>query len=77
MNALSIYENGVDLNELYYDQVGDIALDNRGLVLQGKIDESAIDLQSLATMNVIDFLLAISPIKKNCYLENVSVCSLY
>ncbi|MDA1528490.1 hypothetical protein [Bacillus cereus group sp. TH260-2LC] len=64
---LSVYENGVEINEFHYNQVGDIVLGNEVLGLHGEINESAIDFETFRNMSALEFLVAISSLQWELY----------
>lgn len=64
---LSVYENGVEINEFRYDQAGDIVLGKEVLSLQGSVNDSAINLEDIKNMSAIEFLLKIAAITKELH----------
>lgn len=64
---LSVYENGVEINEFHYDQAGDIVLGNEVLGLHGEVNESAIDFETFRNMSALEFLVAISSIQRELH----------
>ncbi|MED0996291.1 hypothetical protein P4T34_12510 [Bacillus mobilis] len=65
--VLSVYENGVEINEFQYDQAGDIVLGNEVLGLQGLINDSAINLEDIENMSAIEFLMKIATFVKDLH----------
>ncbi|MDM5188588.1 hypothetical protein QUF99_15065 [Bacillus sp. DX4.1] len=64
---LSVYENGVALNEFHHDQTGSIVLDDEILDLQGVVNDSSIDLEEIGNMSALGFLLKIAAIKRDLH----------
>ncbi|SFD50335.1 hypothetical protein SAMN04488168_1469 [Bacillus sp. 491mf] len=64
---LSIYEAGICINELYYDQTGDIVLGDEVLDLLGAVNDAVINLEEISSMNAIEFLLKIATIKRELH----------
>ncbi|MGF9850376.1 hypothetical protein ABHN09_02095 [Bacillus paramobilis] len=64
---LSVYENGVEINEFHYDQAGDIVLGNEVLGLHGEVNESGIDFETFRNMSALEFLVAISSIQRDLH----------
>lgn len=61
---LSVYEDGVEINEYYYDQTGDIVLGNEVLGLHGSINDSELNIEEIGNMSAIEFLLKVATITK-------------
>lgn len=64
---LSVYENGVEINEFHYDQEGDIVLGNEVLSLQGVVNDSEINLEDISNMTAVEFLLKIATMTKDLH----------
>ncbi|PFU90801.1 hypothetical protein COK92_20640 [Bacillus anthracis] len=66
-HILSVYENGLEINEFHYDQVGDIVIGNEVLGLHGEVNESAIDFETFRNMSALEFLVTISSIHRELH----------
>ncbi|MFL1665317.1 hypothetical protein [Bacillus cereus] len=64
---LSVYEAGVSINRFHFDLAGDIVLDEEVLDLQGVVNDSALNLEDISNMSVIEFLLKIATITKELH----------
>ncbi|KFN01488.1 hypothetical protein D0U04_08800 [Bacillus clarus] len=64
---LSVYENGVEINEFHYDQEDDIVLGDEILGLQGSVNDSGFNLEEISNMNAIEFLLKITTLTKDLH----------
>ncbi|MEH7456344.1 hypothetical protein V7183_03685 [Bacillus sp. JJ1127] len=64
---LSVYEDGIEINEYYHDQAGDIVLGTEVLSLLGEVNDFAINLEAISSMNAIEFLLKIAAVKREIH----------
>ncbi|HDX9587936.1 TPA: hypothetical protein ROX98_000857 [Bacillus pseudomycoides] len=64
---LSVYEDGIEVNEFHYDQAGDIVLGTEVLSLLGNVNDSAINLEEIGNMSALEFLVAISSISRELH----------
>ncbi|MGG1849497.1 hypothetical protein [Bacillus wiedmannii] len=66
-HVLSIYEDGISIEEFTYGDNGEIILGETALDLQGGLDESLVDITQIGNMSALDFLLALASIKKGIH----------
>ncbi|EOW9526592.1 hypothetical protein ACO11K_000173 [Bacillus cytotoxicus] len=64
---LSVYEAGVAINKFHYDQAGAIVQDEEVLDLQGVVNDSELNLEEIANMSAIEFLLKIATIQNELH----------
>ncbi|MCM3736774.1 hypothetical protein M3215_13330 [Bacillus cytotoxicus] len=65
--VLSVYEDGIQIQEFIYGSNGEIILGEEALDLQGVVNDSAISLEEIGNMSAVDFLLAIANIKRDLH----------
>ncbi|MES5917724.1 hypothetical protein QCI44_06640 [Bacillus cereus group sp. RP37] len=66
-HVLSIYEDGISIEEFTYGSNDEIILGDTVLDLQGDLDESLVDITQIGNMSALDFLLALASIKKDIH----------
>lgn len=66
-HVLSIYKDGISIEEFTYDDNGEIILGDTVLDLQGDLDESLVDITQIGNMTALDFLLTLASIKKDIH----------
>ncbi|HFK1782943.1 hypothetical protein BK739_07275 [Bacillus thuringiensis serovar pirenaica] len=66
-HVLSIYEDGISIEEFTYGNNNEITLGETVLDLQGDLDESLIDITQIGNMTALDFLLKLASIKKDIH----------
>lgn len=66
-HVLTVYEDGISIEEFTYGNNDEIVLGATVLDLQGNLDESLVDVTQIGNMTALDFLLALSSIKKNIH----------
>ncbi|PEJ54653.1 hypothetical protein CN676_07075 [Bacillus wiedmannii] len=66
-HVLSIYEDGISIEEFTYGNNDEIILGDTVLDLQGDLDESLVDITQIGNMSALDFLLALASIKKGIH----------
>ncbi|ENJ6134248.1 hypothetical protein C3496_16390 [Bacillus anthracis] len=66
-HVLSIYEDGISIEEFTYGNNDEIILGATVLDLQGDLDESLVDITQIGNMSALDFLLTLAAIKKDLH----------
>ncbi|MCU5094056.1 hypothetical protein [Bacillus wiedmannii] len=66
-HVLSIYEDGIQIEEFTHGNNGEIILGATVLDLQGDLDESLVDITQIGNMSALDFLLTLASIKKDIH----------
>ncbi|EJR61568.1 MULTISPECIES: hypothetical protein [Bacillus cereus group] len=66
-HVLSIYEDGISIEEFTYGSNDEIILGDTVLDLQGDLDESLVDITQIGNMSALDFLLTLASIKKDIH----------
>ncbi|HDR7655435.1 MULTISPECIES: hypothetical protein [Bacillus] len=66
-HVLSIYEDGISIEEFTYGNNDEIILGATILDLQGDLDESLVDITQIGNITALDFLLALASIKKDIH----------
>lgn len=66
-HVLSIYEDGISIEEFTYGNNDEIILGATVLDLQGDIDESLVDITQIGNITALDFLVALASIKKDLH----------
>ncbi|PEB48007.1 hypothetical protein CON65_09450 [Bacillus pseudomycoides] len=66
-HVLSIYEDGISIEEFTYGNNDEIILGATVLDLQGDLDESLVDITQIGNMTALEFLLALAAIKKDLH----------
>ncbi len=66
-HVLSIYEDGISIEEFTHDDNGEIILGDTVLDLQGGLDESLVDITQIGNISALEFLLALASIKKDIH----------
>lgn len=64
---LSVYEDGIEVNEFHHDKAGDIVLGNEVLGLQGCVNDSELNIEEIGNMSAIEFLLKIATMTKDLH----------
>ncbi|PHD95400.1 hypothetical protein [Bacillus toyonensis] len=66
-HVLSIYKDGISIEESTYGNDDEIVLGATVLDLQGGLDETLVDITQIGNMTALDFLLALALIKKEAH----------
>ncbi|PEL14817.1 hypothetical protein COF37_26690 [Bacillus wiedmannii] len=66
-HVLTVYEDGISIEEFTCGNNDEIILGATALDLQGDLDESLVDITQIGNMNALDFLLALASIKKDIH----------
>ncbi|MEG7831714.1 hypothetical protein AB1J99_10675 [Bacillus bombysepticus] len=66
-HVLSIYEDGISIEEFTYGDNGEIILGDTVLDLNGSLDESLVDITQIGNISALDFLLTLASIKKDLH----------
>ncbi|MBK5505078.1 MULTISPECIES: hypothetical protein [Bacillus] len=66
-HVLSIYEDGISIEEFTYNNNDEIVLGATVLDLNGNLDESLVDITQIGNMSALDFLLVLASIKKDTH----------
>ncbi|MDZ5609289.1 hypothetical protein U2I54_20035 [Bacillus pseudomycoides] len=66
-HVLSIYEDGISIEEFTYGNNNEIILGATVLDLQGDLDESLVDITQIGNISALDFFLALASIKKDIH----------
>lgn len=66
-HVLSIYEDGISIDEFTYGNNDEIILGDTVLDLQGDLDETLVDITQIGNMSALDFLLTLASIKKDIH----------
>ncbi|MED1088358.1 hypothetical protein [Bacillus mycoides] len=66
-HVLTVYEDGISIEEFTYGNNDEIILGATVLDLQGSLDETLVDITQIGNMSALDFLLALASIKKDIH----------
>ncbi|PFN23386.1 hypothetical protein [Bacillus cereus] len=66
-HVLSIYEDGISIEEFTYGNNDKIILGDTVLDLQGDLNETLVDITQIGNTSALDFLLALASIKKEAH----------
>ncbi|MDA1610677.1 hypothetical protein PDK26_05300 [Bacillus cereus] len=66
-HVLSIYEDGISIEEFTYGNNGEIILGATVLDLNGSLDETLVDVTQIGNISALDFLVALAAIKKDLH----------
>lgn len=66
-HVLTVYEDGIQIEEFTYGNNDEIILGATVLDLNGSLDENLIDITQIRNISALDFLLALASIKKDIH----------
>ncbi|PEG10379.1 hypothetical protein CON96_11480 [Bacillus wiedmannii] len=66
-HVLTVYEDGISIEEFTYGNNGEIILGDTVLNLNGSLDESLVDITQIGNMSALGFLLTLASIKKDTH----------
>ncbi|WP_340031365.1 hypothetical protein [Bacillus tropicus] len=66
-HVLTVYEDGISIEEFTYGINDEIILGATVLDLQGDLDETLVDITQIGNMSALDFLLTLASIKKELH----------
>ncbi|PFK48648.1 hypothetical protein [Bacillus cereus] len=66
-HVLTVYEDGISIEEFTYGNNDEIVLGATVLNLNGNLDENLVDINQIGNISALDFLLALASIKKDIH----------
>ncbi|MBO1579983.1 hypothetical protein [Bacillus sp. XF8] len=66
-HVLTVYEDGILIEEFTYGNNDEIIIGETALDLQGDLDETLVDITQIGNITALDFLLALASIKKEAH----------
>ncbi|MFD5259440.1 hypothetical protein ACFWJC_00970 [Bacillus wiedmannii] len=66
-HVLTVYEDGIQIEEFTYGNNDEIITGDTVFDLQGGLDESLVDITQIGNMSALDFLLTLASIKKDIH----------
>lgn len=66
-HVLTVYEDGIQIEEFTYGNNDEIILGATVLDLQGDLDESLVDITQIGNISALDFLLTLASLKKDIH----------
>ncbi|HDR8094252.1 TPA: hypothetical protein QCZ12_004363 [Bacillus cereus] len=66
-HVLTVYEDGISIEEFTYGNNDEIVLGATVLNLNGNLDENLVDITQIGNISALDFLLALALIKKDIH----------
>ncbi|HHT7153730.1 hypothetical protein BK718_01190 [Bacillus thuringiensis serovar andalousiensis] len=65
--VLTVYEDGIQIEEFTYGNNDEIILGATVLDLSGNLDENLVDITQIGNISALDFLLVLASIKKDIH----------
>ncbi len=66
-HVLTVYEDGISIEEFTYGNNDEIILGDTVLDLNGSLDETLVDITQIGNISALDFLLTLASIKKDTH----------
>jgi hypothetical protein len=61
-HILSVFSEGISVNEYHYDEIGNIVLGDEVFSLQGELNEEQIDLSKISSMTAVEFVMYLASV---------------